>query len=606
MRDSIRQILFTGSSSQKETFKSYADAKQIGENILKSLWKKTVKVDGKMHFISDDKEMRVGFMSDVFGCACVFALVNRMKVELPDEYRTDLRDCLINILIYIENNGYNLSPYISDSKNALLFTNVYPYIGAMTWTLSLLANVRKASKSGLIDLDQKYDDLVVKHIRKIINKFNESVIGTADNPLGWNYTMDCKKPSLFFTYSVLEAFSDFEDSVMLEDQDGNPADTELLELINEGKINSHIEKDWAATCKKIAENVWQKYKSILKTDLISDDFLENIKAVSKDEIIKSSSSNALFNTIYVVFILVYGYANVRDNETEQEDVITTMDAALQNVQRIYEQLSKDNKEYIVDTYYMNYQSLHEERKEIYIKLLNSERIIDARIVPMLVKANNLVAFYISQYPQKQMSNLFLELFDRMNEQDWIWDNMSYDVENTERYIEAVADFYMYYDAYEKEYAERLKSKKEREKEAEDRVAKRIEKRLKEQIKQEMAVAHENEIEAVRQSYMLENLLRKSIKDSFCELITETIEHIVEANYGEDIVLDEYEKTLQTAFEKMIYSFADKFIRVNTESDIAAAQLRIKLKEDLEKFADGWVRKLKTKANVLIDLLGGEN
>ena len=122
----------------------------------------------------------------------------------------------------------------------------------------------------------------------------------------------------------------------------------------------------------------------------------------------------------------------------------------------------------------------------------------------------------------------------------------------------------------------------------------------------MAVAHENEIEAVRQSYMLENLLRKSIKDSFCELITETIEHIVEANYGEDIVLDEYEKTLQTAFEKMIYSFADKFIRVNTESDIAAAQLRIKLKEDLEKFADGWVRKLKTKANVLIDLLGGEN
>lgn len=606
MRETIKQILFSGSTAQTETFKNYADVKELGEHILQSLWQKTVKVNGELHFISDDKEKRIGFMSDVFGCTGIFALINRMHVELPEEYRADLRDCLINILLYIENNGYNLAPYISDKKNEILFSNVYPYIGAMTWTLSLLASIRKATKSGLIDLDQRYDDLVIKHIRKIINKFNESVIGTPENPLGWNYTMDCKKPSLFFTYSVLEAFSDFEDNVMLEDNDGNSADTELLSLINDGKSNSHIEKDWAATCKKIAENVWQKYKDILKTDLVSDDFLENIKAVSKEDILKSSSSNALFNTIYIVFILVYGYANVRESETEREDVIVTMDAALQNVQRIYEQLSKENKEYVVDTYYMNYQSLHEEKKETYIKLLNSERLIDARIVPILVKANNLVAFYISKYPQKQMSTLFLELFDRMNSQDWVWDNMNYDVENTERYIEAIADFYMYYDTYEKEYAQRLKSKKEREKEAEDRVAKRIEKRLKEQIKQEMAYAHESELEAVKQSYMLENLLRKSIKDSFCELLTATVNHIIEANYGEDTVLQEYEKNLQAAFEKMFFSFLDKFVRVNAESDAEIAQLRTKLKEDFEKFADAWARELKNKTNILVDRLGGDN
>lgn len=606
MRETIKQILFSGSTAQTETFKNYADVKELGEHILQSLWQKTVKVNGELHFISDDKEKRIGFMSDVFGCTGIFALINRMHVELPEEYRADLRDCLINILLYIENNGYNLAPYISDKKNEILFSNVYPYIGAMTWTLSLLASIRKATKSGLIDLDQRYDDLVIKHIRKIINKFNESVIGTPENPLGWNYTMDCKKPSLFFTYSVLEAFSDFEDNVMLEDNDGNSADTELLSLINDGKSNSHIEKDWAATCKKIAENVWQKYKDILKTDLVSDDFLENIKAVSKEDILKSSSSNALFNTIYIVFILVYGYANIRESETEREDVIVTMDAALQNVQRIYEQLSKENKEYVVDTYYMNYQSLHEEKKETYIKLLNSERLIDARIVPILVKANNLVAFYISKYPQKQMSTLFLELFDRMNSQDWVWDNMNYDVENTERYIEAIADFYMYYDTYEKEYAQRLKSKKEREKEAEDRVAKRIEKRLKEQIKQEMAYAHESELEAVKQSYMLENLLRKSIKDSFCELLTATVNHIIEANYGEDTVLQEYEKNLQAAFEKMFFSFLDKFVRVNAESDAEIAQLRTKLKEDFEKFADAWARGLKNKTNILVDRLGGDN
>ncbi len=605
MRDSIKQVLFPGRTDQSSTFKNYVDVKVIGEKILQSLWQMTVKVDGKLHFISDDKERKIGFFSDVFGCTGIFSLINRMNVVLPEEYKEDLEGCLIGILDYIDNKGYDLYPYVSEKKNAELFSSVYPYTGAMTWTLSLLASVRKAIKSGIIDLKQKYDDLIVKHIRKIINKFNESVIGTADNPLGWNYTMDCKRPSLFFTYSVLEAYSDFEDNVMLDDGSGEGADSELIALINENKANSHIEQDWSKACKKIAENVWQKYKTVLKTDLVSDDFLENIRTITKDDILKSSSSNALFNTIYVVFILVYGYANIRDNEEEQEDVIATMNAALQNVQRIYEQLSKENKEYIVDTYYMNYQSLHESKGDKYIRLLNTERMIDARIIPILVKANNLIAFYISKYPQKQMSTLFLELFERMNAQDWIWDNMTYDVENTERYIEAIADFYMYYDTYEREYAERLKTKKELEKEAEDRVAKRIEKRLREQTKQDVAAEHEKELETLRQSYVIENILRKSIKDSFCVLLTNTFTHIIDSNFGKDVVLEEHEKTLQKLLGDMIYSFIDKYVRVNTESAADADQLRIKLRTDAEKFADGWVRELKNKPDTLINLLGGD-
>lgn len=605
MRESISKILFPARTEQTATFKNYVDVKTIGEKILQSLWQKTVKIDGRLHFLSDDREKKTGFMSDVFGCAGVFALVNRMNVELPEEYRADLADCLIGILEYIDNRRYDLNPYVPEIKNTELFSSVYPYTGAMTWTLSLLANVRKARKSGLIDLDKRYDDLVVKHIRKIINKFNESVIGTPENPLGWNYTMDCKKPSLFFTYSVLEAFSDFEDNVMLEDAEGNPADTELLALINDNKSNSHIERDWAATCRKIAENVWQKYKRILKTDLVSDDFLENVKTVSKEDILKASSSNALFNTVYVVFILVYGYANVRDNEEEQEDVIVTMDAALQNVQRIYEQLTKENKEYVVDTYYMNYQSLHESKGDRYVRLLNAERLVDASIVPILVKANNLVAFYISKYPQKQMSTLFLELFDRMNAQDWIWDNMNYDVENTERYIEAIADFYMYYDAYEREYAERLKTKKELEKEAEERVARRIERRIKEQTKQEVAAAHESELEALRQSYVLENLLRKSVKDMFSDLLTSTFEHISAANYGEEIALEAHEKAIQKALGDMFFGYADKYVRVNAESLEEAAALRDRLKEDVGKFIDGWIRALKNRSGILTDILEGD-
>ncbi len=604
MRESVRQILF-GRSDQSSTFKNYVDVKVIGEKILQSLWTKTVKKDGQLHFISDDKEQKTGFLCDVYGCAGVFSLINRMGVQLPDEYKHDLEGCVTGVFDYIENNGYNLYPYVSERKNSELFSSVYPYTGAMTWCLSLLSSVRKATKAGLLELDQKYDDIIVRQMRKIINKFNESVIGTADDPLGWNYTLDCKKPSLFFTYSVLEAYSDFEDNILLEDADGNPADTELIALINENKSNSHIEADWGKTCKKVAENVWQKYKTVLKTDLVSDDFLENIRTVTKDDLLKASSSNALFNTVYIIFILIYGYANVRDDEQEQEDVVATMNAALQNVQRIYEQLSKENKEYVVDTYYMNYQSMHEAKGDKFMKLLNAERLIDASIVPILVKANNIIAFYISRYPQKQMSTLFLELFDRMNAQDWIWDNMNYDIENTERYIEAIADFYQYYDTYEREYAERLKTKKELEKEAEIKVEKRVEKALRERIKKDVAKEHEDEIAALRQSYEIENLLRRTMKDTIRDQLVSSIAHIIDFNYGKDVQLEEHEKALHELFGDMIYSYIDKYVRVNAESDEDVRQLRTKLKADAEKFADGWVRKLRTEPETLINIIEGD-
>ena len=604
MRDDIREILFEGNEDRSSTFKRYASADVIGGKILESIWKKTCKgEDGKMHFLSDDREGKTGFMSDVFGCACVFALMTRMGVKLPEEYKPDLEGCLIGVLDYINNKRYDLAPYVSEEKNSKLFSTVYPYTGAMTWTLSLLANVRKAIKSGLLTLDESYDKIIVKHIKKIINKFNESIIGSTDEPLGWNYTGDCKEPSLFYTYSVLEAFSDFEDNIMLDNGKGDGIDTELLALINDNKGGEHIEQTWSQLCRKVAENVWQKYKDILKTDLVSDDFLENIRRITKDDILKCTSSNALFDTIYIVFILVYGYANVREDQEECEDVVATMDAALQNVQKVYEQLAKVNKDYIVDTFYINFQSVHLASRDDpgkYMRLLNAERIADSSIIPMLVKANNLIAFYISKYPQKQMSSLFLELFERMSTQGWIWDNKNYSVEDTERYIEAIADFYMYYDEYEREYAERLKSKKDLEKEAEDRVAKRIEKRILKQAREDVAAEHAKEIDALKQSYAIENLLRASVRKMFCELLTETFSHIIDHNYGKLRAADlaDHEKTMLALLGDLVYSFMDEHVRVNTagEDEEELTRLRTKLKADAENFVDAWVGELKNNKN----------
>ena len=482
MRKSVKELVFLTDKKNEGVFKTYGEAKKVAKEIFDSYAKQRVGMklpDGKeiKAFYPDEILKTPGVLSNIYGYTGVLSLVNRMGVKLAKAEIEELSANACWIIDELTEKGFLLTPYLTEDDNQTsqgdaLFSDVYPYIGTMTWALSFLVSVRKAVLQKLIEIDDEHQKKLVDLVQLIIETFNDTCIIEDGMAKGWGYTRECENASLFFTYSVLEAFSDFEDNVMLNSVDvemdeetgenknevkGNTEDKELLEAINKGKEAGakNIEDVWSDLCKQVSKNVWDLYKEVLRDDFVDDGFMNGYKKITREDILKSNSSNALFNSIYIVFIFIYGYVNDQTHNpyvagVDPDDVLMTMNAALQNVQRVYEQLKKDSLEYLVDTYVIPFKSKHKNPsyRDEYIRRLNTKTLLDNTLLPALVKANNMIAFYITEYPVKQMGILFKELFENMCEDEWVWESGRYDVKITERYIESIADFYMYYEKYE--------------------------------------------------------------------------------------------------------------------------------------------------------------
>ena len=629
MREDLKKYILVDKRTQiddeagqdEAVFKSYANSSVFANRILESLLTKFVEEDGVKIFFADDKEKKFGYLSDIYGCVGVLSLVNRMGAVLSEEQKNDLVANIHYIIDYISENGYTMYPYLTETENKLedgskLFgPKNYPYTGAMTWAISFFTAVRKAVNEGLIVLEDEYLDKVYSLIRNIIETFNASVITDKEgHALGWGFTKGCETPSLFFTYSVLEAYSDFEDNlydVRIEEENGEnkvvreAIDPEFMALLNKRvkKDNGEeeIQDTWQRLCYEVADKVWSVYKKVLKEDFVNDVFLENHKVIKREDILKAGRSNALFNNIYLVYILLYGYVNKRSKDAE--DVITTMEVALQNVQRTYEQLRRDGNEYLVDTYIIPFMSKHVDRGDVYSRTLYY--MVDAKLMPMLVKANNVIAFYISQYPVKQMGDLFARLFDNMQENEWLWEAKGYDVKVTERYIEAVADFYMYYDNYERAYAEGLEKETAK---FENRVArerKKIEKKVTKEVEAAYAKEHQEEIARIREEYSIENAIRAAISTGVERKLTESFEHILNGLKDSKVQLTDFEKTLAGLLENIAkeYIFAQIKNRMGNKEDYE--KVLPKLTTDVDLFVAEWTEKLTESETVITNLVKGD-
>ena len=569
--EDVRKVIFPKGYDNNSSFQRYADPIVIGNNILSSLMKKRKKnkaIDHDMSlFYTDARNQDSGFLSTVYGCTGLISLVNRFGVKLNENQKAFLTSNIIYLLEYVEENKYTLNPYIDEALNEEIFINSKDYIGSMTWMISLLTSIRAAitDKTLVFENNDEINEKIKIQIKYIIKNFIRYVNGTLDNPKGWGFTKGAE-PSLFFTYSVLEAYSDFEDNICppcpidanVEKWHKEKWDNELLEYLgyfDDNEIDSEESnvKDWKTLCENVAMNVWNEYKSILKTGFACDSFWDATTTVSKTDILKSNSSNALFNNIYLVFILIFGYVNQRvETTSEKEDVIMTMNAALQNVQRMYEQLNKEGYGYIVDSYIIQFGKCSGISAES-ISRLNYEMLVDAKITPTLVKANNMVAFYITQYPVKEMGALFENLFANIKDGEWVWDNKIYDIKNTERYIEAIADFYLYYDAYEKRYVQRIIEDQEYERSLSARMKDELRSEVEHEVRSALEEEHKEEIKAIKAEYRIENAIISKIQDT----VLYTIKKIVQSQSDANCILSECEEEIAQEIEKLFHSFDEE-------------------------------------------------
>lgn len=640
MREDVMRVLYPrlAKGDIEATFKAYCDRSVIGHKILEGVFARTVlDENGVTHFMMDEVEKRTGLLSNIYGCTGVFSLVNRMRVDLTVEQKLALIGTVEWIVDYLRNKGFTLDPYYNDKdpqdKDAL-FNVKRPFIGTMTWSLSLLVNVRSALRGGELNIEVcdgsdgretvtqeqvtrmsntvnrikgRIDNLIVN----IIKSFNDYSVsdrtssGSDFMSVGWSFSKECDQPSLFYTYSVLEAYSDFEDTVFPRvNEEGETTfagDPELLDFIGRDVID-----EFRTRCFTSAQYVWNRAKKYLKEAFIGDNFFERTADVSvtEAEILKSPTSNALFNTLFVVFTAIYGYVNKKGNDKNTEDdeeVTSLMREALQNVQVAYEALEKEGKDYIVDNYSLLFKTVHRDadRGRLYSSKLNSERIFDLSLVPILVKSNSMMAFYIQQYPQKQMGTLFDLLFEKLSDTDrgWVWDTNRYNVKNTERYLEAIADFFDYYEKYELDF---VKKKNEVKDKTAEELRKR-EPRLRREIKSELDELYRSDtaakIEQVRSEYRFENLFNELVEEKAREVAEQTILHsfdrIIEAHATKNkSKLTEFDKALEEKLKQVAVSYLDSYLHPFT-SFSSVSELEKKMGEDISSFATEYAKRVAT-------------
>jgi hypothetical protein len=311
----------------------------------------------------------------------------------------------------------------------------------------------------------------------------------------------------------------------------------------------------------------------------------------------------LFNNIYLVSILLYGYVNRRAGDSK-DDVVMTMEAALQNVQRVYNQLRRDGLEYLVDTYIIPFKSSHRDMKGAYQKL-NYNSLVDASLLPMLVKANNIIAYYISQYPVKQMSVLFEDLFDSMmTDGRWIWERKGYDVKINERYIEAIADFYAYYEDYERDYADKKNAKDRKTKE----LIRAEREKERNKVFGEAEAAAESKFrlreQEVRAEYTIENEIRRAIEAGVAGTMISVLDGIsAKLKSGEEMT--DLEARLFASLEGFIKSYMVKVISGAVADKASLGIVLDNIETDANMFLAEWTEKLSNSKEVLTKLMKGD-
>lgn len=597
---------------QDETFRLYVDRSEIGKKILDSLERKTDGVDSIGNavkgFYLSSRNKEVGLLGQLYGLNAMFSLMSRYGVPFEEAQKEELKHGIGYILEYLKNSDgcYDLNPVLDAEVNNELFVDKgNNYLGAMTWALSLFSAARVADRKGLIDLTEEERADIFKNIKNIVKFFVDNVIGDEEQPLGWGYANGCTEPSLFFTYSVIEAFADFDDNVLSNAALG--ADEELINYINGEKGGNEEEEEYWLTnrfqnlCFKLGDRAWEIYKDVLKSNFFSDNFSEKFKIITKEDILNSSRSSVLFNTLYVIFILFYSYTN-RRNEEEGEEIVSSMTLALQLIQNFYDELRAVGKESIVDRHIIAFDQPHDQIKD-FGKLLNEETIQASPFLPMLVKANNLIAYYILEFPQQQMRELFDMMLDAQMDGDdnWLWDKRKYDLLSTERYIESIADFFDYYDKYERNYADKSTTDTQRKKE----ITEEITPSLEQKVKRRLEAAHKKDMDKVRRDiekdYPIEVSINQRIDAKIEEramlLLNETIDKITKYNSvpqkqkaGVEESFTPAQKQLKDGIERMVMSYLGDDIRVKARAanEMSETLLSDALKADISKFISAFV------------------
>ncbi len=456
--------------------------------------------------------------------------------QIMDDVIEDLLEDKIKTVVEQTDKGeekkyiFDASPYEDE-----LFTVEYSNIDAIRWVVpTFLLVLKYHAEQGEIC---KWEDQLIDVISYGIKYINAAYIGeayldkemTSDRlEIGWNFTKDCEEPSLYYTFAVAECYISFyrtfadhlkyQEALRTEfethglipmPEDVKKYREQLLadyqkkmsrpepgykdeenkrrkiarfdtpyELVRVYKrITGGIEEidgtcygELERRCVAVAGEIWR----LVKNDFADNFFYNDLHArISPDDIRMSTTSDALFNSVYIINTLIdagvdeqllmkYAEEKAKGNLEEADkalreynDLLETCQLASQKALRTYESLKKEGKEYIIDQFLIGFNENFETHKSL-IKELRKRRMRVFSLLPMLIRSNNLISEYLVRYPQANMSKYLGYILenrrkDKNGKDTWLWEVDGFFSASNYYYVAALGQFYSYYETYEENY-----------------------------------------------------------------------------------------------------------------------------------------------------------
>ncbi len=363
--------------------------------------------------------------------------------------------------------------------------------------------------------------------------------------------------------------------------------TEFLFELNDRKNITDTEGTFARLkmyLLQVAKRLWNKYGATMDDRFFFSDLTE----VPEGFLGKGGNTDILFNTLFMQGIMISAALDIELKKEDEAEIsrgkdsnkykafLDTMDSALQKVLDQYTAMKREGEQYKVDRYILRIDTDKGLNKDLVMKIRRAN-IMGHTLVPLLTKINNLLSEYIIQYPQKQMKNYLDMILENSVEDEveakWIWDYDGYSAVATFYYVDALIDFYGYYEKYEKKYLANTRTLNKIQKNQEESI-----KKLNEQISdlnEKIAALQsdnerlEEEKEAIRSQDSVASSIRKIIREEFEGLFFEQFDNLNKFFTEEDIqykpgekneIRKNYEKLGSTIMNLMLMSVSDATFR----------------------------------------------
>lgn len=488
-------------------FCEYRDKSEIGSRILDEMLSGGLaygKAGGRQGFFLSQEQKIIGTLSQSQGLLTLATIANYFDVA--DENEKDISNIIAesvdNIISSVMKDGRNIifdaSPY-----DINFFNKEYGYTDTITWVVSALTTALIYLYDYTVELDErayKMIEIINTGLKYICDSYIVGDKTVAWNN-GWNFTKKCEEPSLYFSYIVSDTYLTFYEAFypvlnlaeleerrrakkVFDNKELRKAREEmkklsskrlakLFGLINEGKQvfeDGSLYDTLRKQCGALAYAVWECTKDGLAENFYNSDLQSKI---SEDVMLKSTSSDALFNTLFVINIIINGgldedmdYAVKQAGEdkdlarmailqSDYDNMFQTIKIAFEKVSRVYDKFKRQDKEYIVDEYVISFPEDLIFHKEI-CKEIRKKRLKAFSLIPQLIRTKSVISEYLVNYPQLEMVQ-YLEMIlmnraviDEKNySYKWCWSRDGYFSPDNYYYVLALQSFYNYYERFEK-------------------------------------------------------------------------------------------------------------------------------------------------------------